>query len=153
MKVKDIFSKKVDFTTSDATLLEAAKVIFGHNHKGVPVVKLPKKKLLGFITDQDIISQLFPNMKDLVEDYVHEKDFEAMEARVKAVLTKKVKNVMTKRIISIKADKPILEAESIMKLHNISKMPVVDKTGNLIGIISKGDIFRALVNPKLRGFK
>jgi CBS domain-containing protein len=60
---------------------------------------------------------------------------------------------MTKKIISIQRDEPILEAESIMKLHKISKLPVVDKKGNLIGIISKGDIFRALVSPKLRGFK
>jgi CBS domain-containing protein len=153
MKVRDICQKKVDFITPNETLLAAAKVIFGHNHKGVPVVKLPKKKLIGFITEQDILSQLFPDVKELIEDYVHAKDFEAMEGKVKTILTKKVKDVMSKRISSIRIDEPILEAESIMKLKDISRLPVVDNKGNLIGIITKGDIFRALVNVKIRGFK
>lgn len=153
MIVKDILQAKVDFTTPDATLLDAARVIFGHNHKGVPVVKLPSKKLVGFITEQDILSQLFPNIKDLIEDYVHARDFEAMEEKVKTILIKKVKEVMSKKIRTIHVDKPILQAESIMKLRDISRLPVVDSKGNLIGIISKGDIFRALVNAKTRGFK
>ncbi len=153
MKVRDIFQKNVDFITPNATLLDAAKVIFGHNHKGVPVVKLPKKKLVGFITEQDILSQLFPNIKDLIEDYAHARDFEAMEGKIKTILIKKVKEVMSKKITSIYIDEPILEAESIMKLKDISRLPVIDNKGNLIGIISKGDIFRALVNVKTRGFK
>jgi CBS domain-containing protein len=151
--VKDIFQEKVDFTTPDATLLDAARVIFGHNHKGVPVIKLPSKKLVGFITEQDILSQLFPNIKDLIEDYAHSRDFEAMEEKIKTILIKKVKEVMSKKIRTIHVDKPILQAESIMKLRDISRLPVVDSKGNLIGIISKGDIFRALVNVKTRGFK
>jgi CBS domain-containing protein len=153
VKVRDIFQKNVDFITPNATLLDAAKVIFGHNHKGVPVVKLPKKKLVGFITEQDILSQLFPNIKDLIEDYAHARDFEAMEGKIKTILIKKVKEVMSKKITSIYIDEPILEAESIMKLKDISRLPVIDNKGNLIGIISKGDIFRALVNVKTRGFK
>lgn len=153
MIVKDIFQEKVDFTIPDATLLDAAKVIFGHSHKGVPVIKLPNRKLVGFITEQDILSQLFPNIKDLIEDYSHSRDFEAMEEKVKTVLTKKVQEVMSKKIRAIREDAPILKAESIMKLRDISRLPVVDRKGNLIGIISKGDIFRALVNAKIRGFK
>jgi CBS domain-containing protein len=153
VKVRDIFQKNVDFITPNATLLDAAKVIFGHNHKGVPVIKLPNKKLVGFITEQDILSQLFPNIKDLIEDYAHARDFEAMEGKVKMILVKKVKEVMSKQITTIHIDEPILEAESLMKLKDISRLPVIDNKGNLIGIISKGDIFRALVNVKMRGFK
>jgi CBS domain-containing protein len=153
MKVKDIFQKKVDYVTPDSTLQEAAKFIFGHNHKGLPVVKGKNKKLVGFITEQDVLSQLFPDIHDLVEDYVHARDFEIMEKNVKEVMTKKVKDVMSKIIIAIHAEEPLLVAESTMKLRDISRLPVIDDKGNLIGIISKGDIFRALVHPKIRGFK
>jgi CBS domain-containing protein len=40
-----------------------------------------------------------------------------------------------------------------MKVKNISRLQVVGDKGNLIDIISKGDIFRAFVHPKIRGFK
>lgn len=155
MKVRDVFQKKVGYITPDSTLFDAAKFIFGHKHQGIPVVKIKgkNKKLVGFITEQDILSQLFPKVKDLFEDYIHERDFEAMEKNIKPILIKKVKDVMSKNPISIHVDEPLLKAESIMKLKDVSRMPVVDDKGKLIGIISKVDIFRALVSRKLRGFK
>ena len=153
MKIRDILQKNVDFTTPDATLLGASKVIFRHNHEGVPVVKMPSRKLVGFITEQDILLQLFPNVKDLIEDYVHARDFEAMEGKIKTVLTKKVKDVMCRQTNAIHAEEPILEAESTMKLRGVSYLPVVGNGGNLLGTISTGDIFRALVSTKICGFK
>ncbi|MBI3984687.1 MAG: CBS domain-containing protein [Candidatus Levybacteria bacterium] len=153
MKVSSIVKKKVDFITPDSTFLDASKVIFGHHHRGLPVVKGKNKKLVGFITQQDILSQLFPTIGEFMEDYVHERDFEAMEKKALDVLTRKVKNVIGKKVISIHIDDPILKAESIMKINHISRLPVVDSKGNLIGIISKGDIFRALVSPGIRGFE
>ncbi len=155
MKVRNVFQKKVGYTTPDSTLFDAAKFIFGHKHQGIPVVKLrgKNKKLVGFITEQDILSQLFPKVSDIIEDYVHERDFEAMEKNVKVVLTKKVKDVMSKKLISIHINEPLLKAESIMKIKDISRLPVVNDRGFLVGVISKVDIFRALVSNKIRGFK
>lgn len=153
MRVKDIFKKKFVSTTPNATIYEAAKLIFGEHHKGLPVVSGKNKKLVGFITEQDITSEMFPSIRDLMEDYVHERDFEAMEQKVKPVLAKKVEEVMSKRVIYIHLEDPILKAESIMKLKDVSRLPVVDDKKHLIGIVSKGDIFRALVSPKVRGFK
>ncbi len=153
MKVSDVFQKKVGYTTSDASLLEAAKFIFGHGHQGIPVVKKPNNKLIGFITEQDILSELFPKVSDLFEDYIHERDFERMEKNIKPILSKKVKEVMSKKVVFIHVEDALLKAEAVMKLRNIARLPVVNDKGNLIGIISKVDIFRALVNRKLRGFK
>ena len=144
MKVKNAFNKKVGYITSNATLLDAAKFIFGHNHKGIPVVNT-SKKIIGFITEQDIMSQMFPKAADLMEDYIHERDFEAMESNLKNILIQKVKNVMTKKPITIHIDDPLLKAESTMKVHDIARLPVVDDKKRLIGIITKREIFRALV--------
>lgn len=153
MKVSRIVRRKVDSVTPQSTVRDASKFIFGHHHRGLPVVAGKSKKLIGFITQQDILSQLFPSTSDLMEDYIHERDFEAMEKRIKDILEKKIKNVMRKRVFFVHINDPILKAESIMKLNHISRLPVVDDKGILTGIISKGDIFRVLVSSKLRGFK
>ncbi|MDO8270064.1 MAG: CBS domain-containing protein [Candidatus Levybacteria bacterium] len=153
MKVKNIFKKKFVSTTPNATIYEAAKIIFGEHHSGLPVVEGKYKKLVGFITEQDITSEMFPSIKDIMEDYVHERDFEAMEKKVIPVLAKKVKDVMSKRVIYIHLEDPILKAESVMKIKDVSRLPVVDDKKHVLGIVSKGDIFRALVSPKIRGFK
>ena len=47
--------------------------------------------------------------------------------------------IMTRRVITVKADTAILEAANLMLQHHISGLPVVDETGKLIGIVSEGD--------------
>ena len=44
MKVKDVFQENVGYITPESTLSEAAKFIFGHNHKGLPVIEGKTKK-------------------------------------------------------------------------------------------------------------
>ena len=153
MKVKDIFKKDFVSISPNATVYEASKLIFGAQHMGVPVVSGKKNKLVGFITDQDITSDMFPSIKEIMEDYVHERDFEEMEKKIKPILSKKVKDIMSKRVISIHLDDPVLKAESLMMVKDVRRLPVVDDKKHLLGIISKGDIFRALVRPEIRGFK
>ncbi len=153
MKVKDIFKKDFVSISPNATVYEAAKLIFGAHHMGVPVVSGKKNKLVGFITDQDITSDMFPSIKEIMEDYIHERDFEEMEKKIKPILAKKVKDTMSKRVISIHLDDPVLKAESLMMVKDVRRLPVVDDNKHLLGIISKGDIFRALVRPEIRGFK
>ncbi len=51
-----------------------------------------------------------------------------------------VKDVMTKNPVTITGDKSLPEAKDLMTKHNITKLPVLDKGGRLIGIITSNDI-------------
>ncbi|MDE5455954.1 CBS domain-containing protein [Bradyrhizobium sp. CSA112] len=50
--------------------------------------------------------------------------------------------VMTRKVISVKVDTPIIEAARLMLQHHVSGLPVVDDTGGLLGIISESDFMR-----------
>jgi CBS domain-containing protein len=56
----------------------------------------------------------------------------------------KVREVMSKNIISFKEDTTLKEAAQILVSHNISGAPLVDRQGKLIGIVSEKDIFKKL---------
>jgi CBS domain-containing protein len=53
-----------------------------------------------------------------------------------------VRDVMTRNVISIGADQPILKAIRLMLQNDISGLPVVDANGYLIGIVTEGDFLR-----------
>lgn len=55
-----------------------------------------------------------------------------------------VKEVMTRKPITVAPKTPIREAANLMLLHKISGLPVVENE-KLIGIITESDIFRMLV--------
>ena len=47
--------------------------------------------------------------------------------------------IMTRKVITVKADTSIRDAANLMLKNHISGLPVVDEAGRLIGIVSEGD--------------
>jgi len=54
----------------------------------------------------------------------------------------KAKDIMTSAVISVEPETTVLEAARRMLQNHISGLPVVDKAGNLVGIVSEGDFLR-----------
>lgn len=54
----------------------------------------------------------------------------------------KAKDVMTRTVVSIEQDATVLQAARLMLQHHISGLPVVDKQGALVGVLSEGDFLR-----------
>lgn len=54
----------------------------------------------------------------------------------------KAKDVMTRSVVSIDQDATVLQAARLMLQHHISGLPVVDKEGVLVGVLSEGDFLR-----------
>ena len=52
--------------------------------------------------------------------------------------------IMTKNVISVKKNTPILEAMELMLMHRISGLPVIDDDMNLIRVISEKDVVSLL---------
>ena len=147
MKVLDAMSRHVDYVSEDTTVEKLSILIFGRGINGVPVCK--NKKVVGFITEKDILAKFYPTMEEYVDDPFHSSDFEGMEVKVKNIFELKADQIMSKNLTTVTPDTPLLRAHSLMSIGEIGRLPVVDDRGNLIGIISKGDIFRALVGDKL----
>jgi CBS domain-containing protein len=53
-----------------------------------------------------------------------------------------VKDVMTPKVISVEASESVVKAASLMLQNHISGLPVVDKDGKLVGIVTEGDFTR-----------
>jgi CBS domain-containing protein len=51
----------------------------------------------------------------------------------------RVHQIMTRKVATVKADTPILEAANLMLQRHISGVPVVGDDGKLVGIVSEGD--------------
>ena len=54
----------------------------------------------------------------------------------------KIKDVMTKSVISVKRATPIYEAMEIMRKKDITGMPVVENDMTLVGVITEKDVLR-----------
>ena len=57
-----------------------------------------------------------------------------------------VRDVMTAKVITVASDTSIYDAQDVMRLHGIERLPVVDE-GKLVGVITKDTILRASPSP------
>jgi len=147
MKVSDIMQRHVEFVNPDTKVVDVARIIFGRRVNGLPVCK--NRKVVGFISETDILSKFHPTMQEFTEDPFLSSNFEKMEGKAQEILSLKAQDIMSKKPITIGADDLVLRADSTMRIKDVGRLPVVDKRGNLVGIVAMGDIFKSLVGRKM----
>lgn len=148
MKTKDVMTKKPVTVKSGSTLEQAAKVLVKHNISGAPVVN-GKGKMVGIISEKDLFKAIYPNLHDIIRHVSLWVDRKKISQRVAEKKDIPVDKLMTKEVISVKPDTPIIKTGSIMLVNRIHRVPVVDK-GKLVGIVCRQDIFRTMLKSDLK---
>lgn len=54
--------------------------------------------------------------------------------------------IMTKNVLTVAADTPVLDAAKLLVERKVSGLPVVDEESRLVGILSEKDILKLLTN-------
>jgi len=142
MKVKDIMSRSLVRTGPGYTIKEVGRFLLKHRVNSMPVVD-NQDRLLGIITQADIFRTILPSQDELFREKKYW-DFEKIEERSQGVAKMKVEKVMSKSVITVEEDTPVVQAGSTMLLKKIKQLPVV-KGEKLTGIVTLADIIEALI--------
>lgn len=113
MKIKDLMKKPV-VTEKDVTLSDAAKVMNKYSINSLIVVR--DEKIVGIVTHHDLIKYFGQ--------------------------TKKVFEIMTKNVLTVKDDDKIQKAIEIVREKEIGIFPVVNNKGKLVGILDSKDLLK-----------
>ena len=124
MLVRDVMNSDVKTIEPEDSVLDAAERMIEFRVGCLVIVK--KEKLMGIITDSDILEKVV-----------------AEDKKPSGVL---VKQVMTKKLVMIEDDKDISEAAELMEKSHIKKLPVISEK-SLVGILTVADLAKA--QPKL----
>jgi len=148
MKVRDIMTTNVKTAQSDTPVRDIVTVMCFNKISGMPVVD-NHNNVVGVVSEKDVLKKMFPSIGDVArEEGVP--DFEKMEKDYSDTLTLKTGDIMTKLVASVSPDMPIMKAVSMMCVQKIRRIPVVEG-GKLIGIISMGDVHKAIFKNSLQG--
>ena len=146
MLVKDIMTTSVRAARPEDPIREVAATMCFHKFSGLPVVD-GSGRIVGVISEKDILHGMFPKFEDLVASS-RLVDFEALERDYQDVVNLKVGDLMSQKIITVEPEMPVLKAASIMFRNHIRRIPV-RQDGRLVGIISIGDVHKAIFKQNL----
>jgi CBS domain-containing protein len=133
--VSDWMTKNVITTRRQTAIASAHQIMSEKNIRRLPVVD--DGKLVGIVTIGDV-REASPS--DATTLSIWELNY------LWAQLT--VEKIMTRNLLTVKPETPILDAAEIMLEHKVSGLPVVNDKGALVGIITESDIFRMLVRTR-----
>jgi IMP dehydrogenase len=103
-----------------ATVAEALDLMREYHIGGIPVVD-KNKKLKGIVTNRDL--------------------------RFERRLSRPIKEIMTKKVITISEFTSFEEAADILQEHKVEKLPVVDNDNIVVGLITYKDIIKIKARP------
>ena len=147
MIVKDIMNSSVKTAKADTPIKEIASIMCFNKISGVPVVD-DNNKLVGVLSEKDILRAMFPDVEQIMLEGA-KTDFESREDDYKNILDKKAGDLMTQTVASVTPDMPLLKAASMMCVKQIRRIPVTDDNNQLVGIISIGDVHKAIFQESL----
>ncbi|MBW1738005.1 MAG: CBS domain-containing protein [Deltaproteobacteria bacterium] len=133
MLVKNWMSKTVITVDVNDSMHDAMKLLKEHNIRMLPV--LEEDELVGIITDRDIKRA---SASDATTLEIHELTY--LMIRIKVI------DVMNKDPITVRFDHTVEETAEVLLKNKISGAPVVGDKGNVVGIITQTDLFRALIS-------
>lgn len=140
MKVRDAMQTSAVWIEDTLPVKDLARIIYTVGYSGFPVVH--EKKLVGFITEEDVFSQLY--------------NVEGEELRnseyIEKILEGPVSKIMIKDTVSVTPETDLIDAQKLMYRYNFTRLPVVNKEGVLLGTLARGDVFGHILKneiPKL----
>ena len=131
MLVKNRMSHPIIAVSPDTPIMEAMELMKQKSIRRMPV--LDNGKLVGIVSDKDLLNAA---PSDATSLSVWEVNY--LVARIK------IKDVMTKNVMTITEDTPIEEAARIMADNKVGGLPIM-RNGEVIGLITETDLFKLLL--------
>jgi acetoin utilization protein AcuB len=123
MLVKDLMTRNPIIVSPLEKIKNAYHILLKNKIHQVPVVE--DGKLIGIVTDRDLRMAL---VQDLMQPNIN------------------IGTVMTSRPLTIPEDSRLVDAASIIRKKRFNSLPVLDKDGKLVGIITTTDMLDGLLN-------
>lgn len=125
IKASDVMSRPVVSARPKASARDVVLQLTTGLYSGMPVTE-EAGKVVGIITELDLLTAVAGG-KELVKTTVEE--------------------IMSREVVTVSPDTPATEIIQIMGDKNLLRVPVV-KEGKLVGIVSRSDILRSLIEPE-----
>lgn len=120
LKIAQIMTRDVITVTPDCTIRELKELLRVRRISGTPVVQ--DGAMVGMISLENVIRALENGELDVT-----------------------VGAKMTREVQSVRADETVVSAVNLFARMGFGRFPVVDAEGNLVGILTQGDIVRGLL--------
>jgi CBS-domain-containing membrane protein len=137
-RISDVMTADVATADSDMTCKRVIMLMTDRHVNAVPVVD-SGRKVLGMVSEADVLRKQERHPARSA-GLLHRRAERAWEART-------VGELMTSPAVTVQPDAPLDAAARLMNAHHIRRLPVVDGSGDLVGVVSRRDLMKVFLRP------
>jgi len=146
--VADVMTRDLFTVTPETPLSEAIQLLAKNRISGLPVVTT-EGKLKGILSESDLMWQVtgapLPAYIMLLDSVIYLENPARYNEEVHKALGQTVSEVMGHdRVVTTQPDASLKEAAQLMHHRKVTRLPVIADNGSLVGILTQGDIVRAM---------
>jgi CBS-domain-containing membrane protein len=141
LTVRDVMTPDPARIAAESPVSDAARLLLSSIFTGLPVVDAQERPV-GVVTQGDLIIK---GGLPLRLGLLAESEEGGREAVIVMLNHRQVQEIMTAPAVSIQEDRLLTEAVDVMLTKKLKRLPVVDKGGRLVGILSRLDIFKTVM--------
>ncbi|MBE9193689.1 CBS domain-containing protein [Gloeocapsopsis crepidinum LEGE 06123] len=145
--VAEVMSRDPIVVRPETPLNEAIQILAEKRISGLPVVD-DTSKLVGIISESDLMWQETgvtpPAYIMILDSVIYLQNPAKYERDLHKALGQTVGEVMSSDPVTVSPDKTLREAAKLMHDREVRRLPVIDSEGKIIGILTRGDVVRAM---------
>jgi CBS domain-containing protein len=146
--VADVMTRDLFTVTPETPLQEAIQLLAQNRISGLPVVT-EAGELQGVLSESDLMWQVtgapLPAYIMLLDSVIYLENPTRYSEEVHKALGQTVAEVMShEKVSTTQPDTPLKAAAQLMHQKKVTRLPVLDAANKLVGILTQGDIVRAL---------
>jgi len=151
IRVKDLMTASPSRVSPSTSLSEVTRLMLSSIFNGVPVVD-NEDRPIGIITQEDLICRAKMPMR---LGLLAESGRERVDTVLDSLQSGKAEEIMTRPVVFVEEDGFATEAVNLMIEKGLKRLPVLDKKGKLAGMLSRVDIFSAIMkaSPDWKAFQ
>ncbi|MCK9925959.1 CBS domain-containing protein [Frankia sp. Mgl5] len=130
-------TRKLSIVTPDVPVKDVARLLALRGVGAAPVVS-PQGELVGIVTEADFIA-----LEARPDSRLHAR----RDRSPRPAAPGTVGEVMSSPVVTAGVDADIADIVGVMLAEHISRVPILDEAGKLVGIISRSDLLRLLARP------
>ena len=140
MKIRDIMDPSPDIIRTSDTFEHLIKILGEVKYHVVFVVD-KEEKLVGIVTEGDIIKVLIPKYITLDESLISVMDVNYFERKCKENKNLPINEIMSKVAFMVNENDPIIKAAALMVINKIQSVPVV-RGAKVVGIVPRSILLK-----------
>lgn len=142
MKVREIMTKDVVSLKPDDSAQDALAKLSKMQISGLPVIDA-QGKLAGMFTEKDILSYILPSYIQKVGRFIYEDNPKSTKKKFSDLPKIKINQLMRKEVVTTSEDVTLCEVARLMLTQKARRIPVLDKSGKVVGIVARCDVLKA----------